>query len=464
MKSMDGLVLTFLGNALWQIPAILAVAAAGARLLRRGPARFRHALWVGALAASVLLPAASLLPREPAPRAAAPAVALSGGAPAVWPDWVPHRAASATGLSGGLVRFLVLLYGLSLAAHAVRLMRAWRWTERLAGSARPVADLPEPVASIAARCREAFGLGPVTLFCSSAVNGPVTLGAREPAILLPQGFLEHAPPDHLTAALGHEMAHIRRRDFLLNLLGELWLLPVAFHPALRWLRGRLAESREMACDEAAVERLIAPRAYARSLLSMASTLAGSSRPAYTLGALDADLLEVRMRRLLDSGPRLGARKARATLSLAALLLAAAGLTAAGLSFDARSAGAAAGGLSPFAGVWKGEASELVIREAGGSPEVTLTWLRLRPQEDGTVKTERMSPRVLDPRVTGRTLRFRIQAEIQYRPNLPKEKVESDQVFELLGQDQGRMRQVWSSLEGRQDVPPPPPPSLLKRQG
>lgn len=54
IEVMDGLVLTFLVNALWQIPAILAVAALGAWLLRRGPARSRHSLWVGALAASVL--------------------------------------------------------------------------------------------------------------------------------------------------------------------------------------------------------------------------------------------------------------------------------------------------------------------------------------------------------------------------------------------------------------------------
>lgn len=71
--------------------------------------------------------------------------------------------------------------------------------------------------------------------------------------------------------------------------------------------------------------------------------------------------------------------------------------------------------------------------------------------------------MLEPRITGRTLRFRTQAEMQYRPGGPKEKVEIDQVFELLGDRQGRMRQVWSSLEGRTDVPPPPPPSVLKRR-
>lgn len=478
MKSIDGLVLTFLGNALWQIPAILVVAAVGARLLRRGPARYRHALWVGALTASVLLPLASLLPHQESPvRAPAPVAAFAGesgadGPPTGWPAWVPRSEPEPARIPGALARAVILVYGFSVAIHGLRLARAWRWTGRLARSAREI-ELPERAAPIAARCAQAFGLGPVPVLCSTAVDGPVTLGAREPAILLPPAFLESAPPEHLTAALGHEMAHIRRRDFLLNLLGEVWLLPVAFHPALNWLRRRLAESREMACDEAAVERLIAPRTYARSLLSMASTLAGLSRPAYTLGALDADLLEVRMRRLLDARPRLGARQARATLGLAALLLAAAGLTAAGLSVNAEAAGTASGELAPFVGVWKGDfspepgvtlpANELVIRNAGGRPEVILTWFRHRLQKDGTTKTERMNPEVIDPRITGRTLRFRTRSEMQYRPDSPKEKVEFDQVFELLADGQGRMRQVWSSLEGRKDIPPPPPPTLLKRQ-
>ena len=47
---LDGHVLTFLANALWQVPAVVVAAALAARLLRRAPARHRHALWLAALA------------------------------------------------------------------------------------------------------------------------------------------------------------------------------------------------------------------------------------------------------------------------------------------------------------------------------------------------------------------------------------------------------------------------------
>lgn len=470
----EDLALTFVLNALWQVPAAIAVAALGARLLRRGPARHRHALWVAALAAGVLLPAASLLPRE-APRAtvpAAPAPAAlqraGGGAPAAW---LPLAgSAEPAAFPPLLVRAVVLLWGLSFAAHLVRLGRAWRRTRRLAREARP-AGMPERAAAVAERCRKAFGLGPVEILCTDRVGGPVTLGACRPAILLPEGFLAGSPDDHLTAAFGHEMAHIRRRDYAVHLLCEILLLPVAFHPAVRPLRRRLAESRETACDEAAVERLIGPRAYARSLLSMASTLAGRSRPACTLGALDADLLEVRMRRLTDAAPRLGARPARTRLALAALLLAAASLTAASLACNAAAA-PAAGDLSSFLGVWTAEfpaengplpGVEMTVLQGGGQPAVSLTFFRHRKQPDGSLRIDPVTHRVTDVRATGRTMRFRTQGTYQYRPDLPRETVEFDQVFELTAGDQGVLRAIWSSHEGRADAPPPSPPIRLRKR-
>lgn len=61
MATLDGLVLTFLANALWQVPAVVVATALAARLLRRAPARHRHALWLAALALAVALPMASLL-------------------------------------------------------------------------------------------------------------------------------------------------------------------------------------------------------------------------------------------------------------------------------------------------------------------------------------------------------------------------------------------------------------------
>jgi beta-lactamase regulating signal transducer with metallopeptidase domain len=481
MRTVDGLALTFLLNALWQVAVVVAAASLGDRILRRGPARYRHALWLGATLACLLLPVWSLAPRlgpretpaapGPAPAAAVPAIPLAA------PAWVP-QVHGTTRVPFSLAWAAVLVFGLSVAAHVLRLGRAWSRTRKLAREASP-ATVPERSAALVERCRQAFGLEEVGILASEGIGGPVTLGALRPVILLPPGFLETSPADQVTAALGHEMAHIRRRDYAVNLLCEAALLPISFHPASRWLRRRLAETREMACDEAAVERLIAARPYARSLLALASTLAGLSRPACTsLGALDAGILEVRMRRLIDTAPRPGARKARASLAAAALILGAAAVLGAGLSLEASAAGgsAPAGGLTPFVGVWKAEFAlnpgdkprpwvEMKIREDGGRPAIDLTFFRNRRQEDGSVKTDQVKAEVSDPRVTGNVLRFRTRGEFQYKDGRPKETVEFDQVFELAGTGEATLRQTWSSLEGRKDAPPPPPePIVLRRAG
>jgi beta-lactamase regulating signal transducer with metallopeptidase domain len=473
MRTLDGLALTFLLNALWQVAAVFAAAALGDRLLRRGPARYRHALWLGATLASLLLPVWSLVPREaPAIPGPAPAAVVSS-IPTEAPVWIP-TAHGAARVPSSLAWMAVLVFGLSIVAHLLSLGRAWRRTRELARDVSP-ALVPERSAALVEHCRQAFGLKTVDILTSSAIVGPVTLGALRPAILLPPGFLDASPEDQVASALGHEMAHIRRRDYAVNLLCEAALLPIAFHPATRWLRRRLAETREMACDEAAVERLIAARPYARSLLALAFTLAGRSRPSYTLGALDADILEVRMKRLVDPTPRPGARKARASLATAALILGAAAVLAAGLSLEASST-AVSGNLSPFVGVWKAESPlnpgdkpllwvEMAIRDSGGRPAIDLTFFGNRRQEDGSIQTDSVKTEVTDPRVTGNVLRFRTRGEFQYKPGHPKQTVEFDQVFEIAGSGEATLRQTWSSLEGRKDAPPPPPaPIVLRRAG
>jgi len=88
----------------------------------------------------------------------------------------------------------------------------------------------------------------VALLVSEEVTGPVTLGALRPAILLPPRFLDDASQDEALSALGHEMAHVRRRDYAVNLLCEALLLPVAFHPAVRLVRRRAKTFAAAAID------------------------------------------------------------------------------------------------------------------------------------------------------------------------------------------------------------------------
>lgn len=482
MDRLEALALTFLLNALWQVPLVVLAASLGERLLARGPARLRHGLWIAALGACVLLPAASLLPERSPEAVALPAVAggvdgrgaLPGVAGSAAPESQPE--AGSLSLPPFVLTGVALLYGASLLLQAGRLGRSWWRARALARTAEPL-DLPAEAAAIAERCREAFGLARVDLFASDRIPGPLTLGALRPVILLPPELPAAATPEELIACLGHEMAHVRRRDYALHLLGEALLVPLSLHPAVRRLRQRLAETREMACDEATVERLIGARAYARSLLSLAASIAGLPRPVFTLGVHQpdtADTLEVRMKRLTDSRSRLSARLALASLSLALLLLAGTGLGAASMALNAPVAATQdAASWKPFLGLWQGgfpdkdghklPGSDLEIRLTNGRPEAILTLYRYKKNEDGSLRTDTFDVPAYDLSVDGQALTFHFRTALQYRPGDRKEILEHTSRLELTGEGEAILRPLGGkSSADPSKIPPPPPPHPMKR--
>jgi len=95
------------------------------------------------------------------------------------------------------------------------------------------------------------------------------------------------------------MAHIARHDFAANLLYELLYLPISFHPAAMWIHREIDRTREMACDEPVTARLLDPRAYAQSIMSIANGMCASASPGCSLGIFDGNILEQRIRRLME---------------------------------------------------------------------------------------------------------------------------------------------------------------------
>ncbi len=474
MATLDGLILTFTLNGLWQIPAAVLAGALGERLLRRSPARLRHALWLAVLAACVLLPAAGLLDPGSGEGVKTSGTTTAAAPSAPQPSWFgglragPRRPAP---VATGAAAAVIWLYGLSLLVHAVCLGRAWRNARRLALEAMPLA-VPE---AVVARCRAALGTEKVEVFGSVKISGPVTVGAMRPVILLPCRFFADASPDETVAALGHEMAHVRRRDYAVNLMCEALLLPVAFHPAVRLVRRRLAETREMACDEAVLETRLGRRQYARSLLSLAAGAAGLARPSTILGVLDAHTLEVRMKGILDTAPRAGARRSRVLLAAALLLLALIGAAASAFSVEAVATDTAGSGdLTPFVGTWSGDwpamdggprrrALDLEVRPNG---EIVHIWYRYTRADDGSLQADKAPQPALSYRVYGNTLTYKVQIDFQSGdgPPTPAELLGSlelkggdDAVFTILGHSY-----FDAARERGESVPPPPPPIPMKR--
>jgi beta-lactamase regulating signal transducer with metallopeptidase domain len=121
-----------------------------------------------------------------------------------------------------------------------------------------------------------LGLQPIPILVS--LEGK---GQRPWASTTPFWFCRSAPcrasEDELASMLGHGLAHIRRHDFLLNLVYELLIFPISFHPAATLIKARIDQTRELACDEIAAEGMSTRTQYASSLLSIAQSVAAYQR-------------------------------------------------------------------------------------------------------------------------------------------------------------------------------------------
>ncbi len=81
---------------------------------------------------------------------------------------------------------------------------------------------------------------------------PLTVGYLKPVILLPVGTLSGVPPQQIEAILLHELAHIRRKDYLINVLQSVVEIFFFYHPAAWWISGMIREEREHICDDMVV--------------------------------------------------------------------------------------------------------------------------------------------------------------------------------------------------------------------
>jgi beta-lactamase regulating signal transducer with metallopeptidase domain len=106
----------------------------------------------------------------------------------------------------------------------------------------------------------------VDLRLSERIASPFTAGVLRPWILLPVTALTGLSSEQLEVVLFHELAHIRRADYLWNLLQTMVETLFFFHPAVWWISRRVREERELSCDDIAVKKCSDPALYASALL------------------------------------------------------------------------------------------------------------------------------------------------------------------------------------------------------
>src|SRR5581483_1806457 len=160
---------------------------------------------------------------------------------------------------------------------------------------------------------------PVRLLTSALVEGPGVVGWLRPAILLPPAALMGLTPDQLEAILAHELAHVRRHDWLVNLLQAIAETLLFYHPVVWWTSRQIRLERELCCDDLAVAACGDAPTYAGALAALEERRIGAPRLA--VGAAGGSLLP-RIQRLLGA-PTADQPQPAIALAAAAAALAAA---------------------------------------------------------------------------------------------------------------------------------------------
>jgi GWxTD domain-containing protein len=143
---------------------------------------------------------------------------------------------------------------------------------------------------------------PVTLFESCLAEVPVVIGYVRPVILVPVGLLAGLPAGQIESILLHELAHIRRHDYLVNLMQILVESLVFYHPAVWWISGVMRTERENCCDDLVVATQGDALGYAAALTALERNRGGAREAVL---AVTGGSLVKRVRRLLiqPEGPR-----------------------------------------------------------------------------------------------------------------------------------------------------------------
>jgi bla regulator protein blaR1 len=344
MRTSSELLLTFLLNAVWQIPLIAAAAALGAWLLKQSSVKYRHWIWVSALLLSLLVPflATSRLWLNNKPAPVATDGVLSTELVALNVSQSPFTASATTTTTGtqsstGFVlntfaaQAIIGLYVAFIVFGVFRFGKAWRTTKQITDSAHQTQP-GHILDGVVARCQSLIGRKTVRILCSESLPVPVTLGIRQPIVILPAKLVREGDIELLTSAIAHEFIHVARRDYVLNVFYELVYVLLSFHPVAALLRRRIKQTRELLCDELVADRVLEADVYARSLVTLASAAPPLSRLSVnaTVGIADADILEVRVMSLMNKS-KLYPRSRKLLLIGVVLLLAVPSVTAMALA-------------------------------------------------------------------------------------------------------------------------------------
>jgi TonB family protein len=266
---------------IWQGSLVACLLWLALLLLKNRTANARYLASCAAMALMAAMPAATAwtLYRQPAP------LGISLTASTAIPVAGYMAQSAAAGWIDAWRQWALSVWSIGVLLFAVRLLFSCRHVAALRSRSH-AADQPltEMISRLASRMKVGRAIRGLV---SDASESPSVVGWLRPAILLPAATLMGLEPEQLLAVLAHEMAHIRRHDYVVNLAQTLVETLLFYHPAVWWTSARIRHERELCCDDAAVAVCGNAIGYARALTSLERLRVA---PRFALGSTGGSLL------------------------------------------------------------------------------------------------------------------------------------------------------------------------------
>jgi beta-lactamase regulating signal transducer with metallopeptidase domain len=162
--------------------------------------------------------------------------------------------------------WLLTLWLIGTCLLLVRTVAAWLRARRLVS--RRLSPLPPEISLAAQRLALSLGVKRVRFHASARVASALVFGWLKPVIVLPAAAIGRLSEAEIEALLAHELAHVMRQDFLVNLLQTFSECVLFYHPCVWWVSARMRHERELCCDDVAVAVCRDEILYSKALLRL----------------------------------------------------------------------------------------------------------------------------------------------------------------------------------------------------
>lgn len=288
---------------LWQGCLVWVLTALAMGLSRRSSAQLRYVLGILGLTLCLALPIGTFLKLRPEAVGRASTQVLIFPAESKYKTYAseaPQIVPAFQGFSSRLetttrsyLPWVIQVWFFGSLLLALRLGGGWMGLQLMHRKAR---SAPAPWQQQLQRMSKALGLWRSPRFLlSNQILSPMVVGWVRPLLLMPAGLLSGLDPTAVEALLAHELAHIRRHDYLVNFTQCVVEILLFYHPAVWWISRRVRTERELCCDDVAVAWCADPQLYAETLNRLHELRSRSLTPA--IAATGGDFM-FRIKRLL----------------------------------------------------------------------------------------------------------------------------------------------------------------------